>query len=89
MIIKEIKFLLKRYRYLKQGFRIIKMRKPFEKIISVYYKDESLLHHYIINLSSGVDVKISELMQGIPIGGELNFLDEGTISAGLKQRKSI
>ena len=65
------------------------MRRPCEKIISVYYKDESLLHHYIINLSSGVDVKISELMQGIPIGGELDFLDEGTISAGLKQRKSI
>jgi len=36
-----------------------------------------------------VDVKISELMQGIPIGGELNFLDEGTISAALQQRKSI
>ena len=65
------------------------MQKPFEKIISVYYRDESLLHHYIINLLSGVDVKISELMQDIPIGGELDFLDEGTISAGLKQRKSI
>ena len=75
--------------YILHGFRIIKMQKPFEKIISVYYRDESLLHHYIINLLSGVDVKISELMQGIPIGGELDFLDEGTISAALQQRKNI
>ena len=75
--------------YILHGFRIIKMQKPFEKIISVYYRDESLLHHYIINLLSGVDVKITELMQGIPIGGELDFLDEGTISAALQQRKSI
>ena len=75
--------------YILHGSRIIKMRKPFEKIISVYYRDESLLHHYIINLLSGVDAKITELMQGIPIGGELKFLDEGTISAALQQRKSI
>ena len=75
--------------YILHGFRIIKMQKPFEKIISVYYRDESLLRHYIINLLSRVDVKISELMQGIPIGGELDFLDEGTISAALQQRKSI
>ncbi|WP_338065250.1 hypothetical protein [Treponema putidum] len=34
-------------------------------------------------------MKITELMQGIPIGEELDFLDEGTISAGLKQRKSV
>ena len=51
--------------------------------------DAKITSHYIINLLSGVDVKITELMQGIPIGGELDFLDEGTISAGLKQRKSI
>ncbi len=51
--------------------------------------DAKITSHYIINLLSGIDVKISELMQGIPIGGELNFLDEGTISAALQQRKLI
>lgn len=51
--------------------------------------DAKITSHYIINLLSGIDVKITELMQGIPIGGELDFLDEGTISAALKQRKSI
>ena len=33
--------------------------------------DAKITSHYIINLLSGVDVKITELMQGIPIGGEL------------------
>ena len=51
--------------------------------------DAKITSHYIINLLSGIDVKITELMQGIPIGGELDFLDEGTISAALQQRKSI
>ena len=51
--------------------------------------DAKITSHYIINLLSGIDVKISELMQGIPIGGELNFLDEGTISAALQQRKLV
>ena len=51
--------------------------------------DAKITSHYIINLLSGVDVKITELMQGIPIGGELDFLDDGTISAALQQRKSI
>lgn len=51
--------------------------------------DAKITSHYIINLLAGIDVKITELMQGIPIGGELDFLDEGTISAGFKQRKSI
>ncbi|MGI5064574.1 hypothetical protein [Treponema putidum] len=51
--------------------------------------DAKITGHYIINLLAGIDVKITELMQGIPIGEELDFLDEGTISAGLKQRKSV
>ena len=51
--------------------------------------DAKITSHYIINLLSDIDVKITELMQGIPIGGELDFLDEGTISAALQQRKSI
>ncbi len=51
--------------------------------------DAKITSHYIINLLSDINAKITELMQGIPIGGELDYLDEGTISAALKQRKSI
>ena len=34
-------------------------------------------------------VKITSLAQGVPIGGELDYLDDGTISAALKARKAI
>ncbi len=35
------------------------------------------------------NIKTSELAQGIPIGGELDYLDEGTISEALKGRKNL
>ena len=34
-------------------------------------------------------VTVSSLAQGVPIGGELDYLDDGTISAALKARKQI
>ncbi|MDV4143392.1 recombination mediator RecR [Shimia sp. FJ5] len=34
-------------------------------------------------------VRLTSLAQGVPIGGELDYLDEGTISAALSARKSL
>ncbi len=51
--------------------------------------DAKITSHYIVNLLKDTGVKISELAHGVPIGGELDYLDEGTISEALKQRKSI
>ena len=34
-------------------------------------------------------VKISRLAQGVPIGGELDYLDEGTLTAALKARRAV
>ena len=44
--------------------------------------------HYIADMLDG-DVRVSSLAQGVPIGGELDYLDDGTISAALKARKSL
>ena len=44
--------------------------------------------HYIADLLEG-RVRLSSLAQGVPIGGELDYLDDGTISAALKARKSL
>lgn len=44
--------------------------------------------HYIADeLGSGVTV--TSLAQGVPVGGELDYLDDGTISAALKARKQF
>jgi recombination protein RecR len=43
--------------------------------------------HYIADVLSGLDVQITSLAQGVPIGGELDYLDDGTIGAALRARK--
>ena len=44
--------------------------------------------HYIADQLEG-RVTVTSLAQGVPIGGELDYLDDGTISAALKARKSV
>ena len=43
--------------------------------------------HYIAGELEKRGVKVTSLAQGVPIGGELDYLDDGTISAALKARK--
>ncbi len=45
--------------------------------------------HYIVDQIEGTNVRITSLAQGVPIGGELDYLDDGTISAALKARKEF
>ena len=42
--------------------------------------------HYITDLLRDADVKITRLAHGVPVGGELDYLDEGTLSAAIRQR---
>ena len=44
--------------------------------------------HYIADQIEG-RVSVTTLAQGVPVGGELDFLDDGTISAALKARRSF
>ncbi|GHF37069.1 recombination mediator RecR [Seohaeicola zhoushanensis] len=44
--------------------------------------------HYIADQLEG-RVRITSLAQGVPIGGELDYLDDGTISAALRARKEL
>ena len=43
--------------------------------------------HYLIDQLAGYDVTISRLAHGVPIGGELDYLDEGTLATAVKARK--
>lgn len=45
--------------------------------------------HYIADALDGSGVKLSTLAQGVPIGGELDYLDDGTITAALRARKPV
>ncbi len=45
--------------------------------------------HYLTDQLAGCHVSVSRLAQGVPIGGELDYLDEGTLAAAVKARKAI
>jgi recombination protein RecR len=42
--------------------------------------------HYITDLLQEANVKVTRLAHGVPVGGELDYLDEGTLSAAIRQR---
>ena len=45
--------------------------------------------HYITDQLQGLDIKITRLAHGVPVGGELDYLDEGTLTAALRARTAI
>ncbi|WP_375260511.1 recombination mediator RecR [Palleronia sp.] len=46
--------------------------------------------HYIADRLAGIDgLRLTTLAQGVPVGGELDFLDDGTIGAALRARLSL
>jgi recombination protein RecR len=45
--------------------------------------------HYITDRLAPSGVKITRLAHGVPVGGELDYLDEGTLSQALKARTAI
>lgn len=45
--------------------------------------------HYITDKLSGFQVKLSALSRGVPVGGELDYLDDGTLQMAFKSRRSV
>ena len=45
--------------------------------------------HYITDRLAETGIKITRLAHGVPVGGELDYLDEGTLSQALKARTSM
>ena len=45
--------------------------------------------HYVTDRLAGCDVVVSHLAHGVPMGGELEYLDDGTLAAALKARRPL
>jgi recombination protein RecR len=45
--------------------------------------------HYLTEQLRGHGVAVTRLAQGVPIGGELDYLDEGTLAAAIKSRRTL
>jgi len=45
--------------------------------------------HYLMDALQPTNVKVTRLAHGVPVGGELDYLDEGTLSAAFKARRPL
>ena len=45
--------------------------------------------HYITDLLHDANVKVTRLAHGVPVGGELDYLDEGTLAQALRARRPV
>jgi recombination protein RecR len=45
--------------------------------------------HYVTELLGHLPVRVTKLAHGVPVGGELDYLDEGTLSAAIRQRTAF
>ncbi len=45
--------------------------------------------HYLTDQLSGFNIRITRLAHGVPVGGELDYLDDGTLTAALRARTVI
>jgi recombination protein RecR len=45
--------------------------------------------HYIAEQLAAANVKVTHLAHGVPMGGELDYLDDGTLTAALRARRAV
>ncbi|HNY25625.1 MAG TPA: recombination mediator RecR [Alphaproteobacteria bacterium] len=45
--------------------------------------------HYVMNSLNGIHVQFTELASGVPLGGDLDYLDDGTLTLAFGGRKKI
>ena len=45
--------------------------------------------HYLMDALTASGVKITRLAHGVPVGGELDYLDDGTLAAAMRQRTTF
>ena len=45
--------------------------------------------HYVIDLLAPYTVDVTRLAHGVPVGGELDYLDDGTLAAAMRQRTAF
>ena len=45
--------------------------------------------HYLMDTLASTTAKVTRLAHGVPVGGELDYLDEGTLSAAFKARRAL
>jgi recombination protein RecR len=64
--------------------------RPHELILALNATvDGQTTAHYITDLIQDTGVKVTRLAHGVPVGGELDYLDEGTLAAAIRSRTTF
>ena len=72
------------------GRLIARLRPDTELILALNATVEGqTTAYYIADRAAATGARVTRLAQGVPIGGELDYLDEGTLTAALKARREI
>jgi len=45
--------------------------------------------HYVTDLLAHLGIAVTKLAHGVPVGGELDYLDEGTLAAAIRSRTAF
>jgi recombination protein RecR len=45
--------------------------------------------HYVTDRLEGLPIRLTQLAHGLPVGGELDYLDEGTLAQALRARRPV
>lgn len=45
--------------------------------------------HFVADRLEGMSVRVTQLAHGVPVGGELDYLDEGTLAQALRARRPV
>ena len=51
--------------------------------------DGQTTSHYLAERLAAFEVKVTALAHGVPVGGELDYLDDGTLAAALRARGDV
>ncbi len=64
---------------------------PVKEVLLALYAtvEGQFTSHYLTQQLHGHGVTVTRLAQGVPVGGELDYLDEGTLAAAIKSRRTL
>lgn len=61
-----------------------------EVIVATNFTNEGeATAHYVGEMLKGKDVKVSRIARGVPVGGELEYVDTGTLAQALAERRPV
>jgi recombination protein RecR len=64
--------------------------RPHELILALNATvDGQTTAHYVTDLIQDTGIRVTRLAHGVPVGGELDYLDEGTLAAAIRQRTAF